>query len=156
MIVDTREHPEVIVNILKYMDSVGIPHISQKLDVGDYMIDGFPSVSIDRKHDLQEVASNLIQEHERFRNECIRAQESGTKLIILVEHSNRVKSVSDVERWINPRIRFSPGAITGERIANIMRVMQAKYGVEWMFCDKAHTGQRIVEILKEHFNGKET
>ena len=156
MIVDTREHPEVIVDILKYMDSVGIPHISRKLDVGEYMMDGFPSVSIDRKHDLQEVASNLIHEHERFRAECIRAQKSGTKLIILAEHSNRVKSISDVERWINPRIRFSPGAITGERIANIMRVMQAKYGVEWMFCDKAHTGQRIVEILKEHFNGKET
>lgn len=153
---DTREHPEIIVNILKYMDTEGIPHVSRKLDVGDYQIDGFPSVSIDRKHDLQEVASNLIHEHDRFRAECIRAQESGTKLIILVEHSNRIHSVDDVEKWINPRLRFSPKAITGERIANIMRVMAVKYGVEWMFCDKQHTGQRIVEILKEHFNGEET
>lgn len=154
MIVDTREHPEIIAdNIISYFDTHDIPHISQKLDVGDYQIAGFPGVSIDRKHDLQEVASNLIQEHERFRNECIRAQESSTKLIVLVEHSNRIRSVSDVEKWINPRLRFSPKAITGERIANIMRVMQAKYGVEWLFCDKAHTGQRIVEILKERYYG---
>lgn len=110
-------------------------------------------MSIDRKHDLQEVASNLIQEHDRFKRELLRAQEGGTQLIVLIEHSNRIKCVDDVERWQNPRLRFSPKAVTGERLANIMRVMSARYGVIWMFCDKQHTGQRIVEILKEWVNG---
>jgi hypothetical protein len=31
--------------------------------------------------------------------------------------------------------------------------MSAKYGVEWMFCEKRQTGQRIVEILKERIYG---
>ena len=110
-------------------------------------------MSIDRKHDLQEVASNLIQEHDRFKRELLRAQEQHVQLIVLVEHSNRIRSVDDVERWQNPRLRFSPKAVTGERLANIMRVMSARYGVIWMFCDKQHTGQRIVEILKEYANG---
>ena len=112
-------------------------------------------MSIDRKHNLQEAASNLIQEHDRFKRELLRAQESNTQLIVLIEHSNRIKCVDDVAHWQNPRLRFSPKAVTGTRLANIMRVMSARYGVIWMFCDKQHTGRRIIEILTEYANGKE-
>ena len=108
---------------------------------------------IDRKHNLGEVVGNVTQEHERFRRELLRAKEAGIQLIVLVEHSNRIKKVEDVKRWQNPRLRFSPKAMSGERLYSVMRTMSAKYGVEWMFCDKAHTGQRIVEILKERIYG---
>lgn len=111
-------------------------------------------MSIDRKHDLQEVVGNVTQEHDRFRREMLRAQEAGTELVVLIEHSNRYKCVEDVARWQNPRLRISPGAMTGERLSRIMQTMTEKYGVIWEFCDKAHTGQRIVEILRERVYGK--
>ena len=150
---DTREHPEAIAGIVDYFDRNGIGHISQKLDVGDYQIIGHPEVVIDRKHNLGEVVGNVTGEHERFRRELLRAQDAGIQLIVLVEHSNRIKTIEDVKRWQNPRLRFSPQAMSGDRLYAVMRTMSAKYGVEWMFCEKRQTGQRIVEILKERVYG---
>lgn len=114
---------------------------------------GHPEVVIDRKRTLGEVVGNVTQEHERFRRELLRAQEAGIQLIVLVEHSNRIRTVEDVKRWQNPRLRFSPQAMSGERLYAVMLTMSAKYGVEWMFCEKRQTGQRIVEILKERVYG---
>jgi len=104
---------------------------------------------VDRKQNLIEVVNNVQEDHERFKRELLLAKDSGTHLVILVEHSNKIKCIDDVARWQNPRIRVSPMAMTGERLSKIMRTMADKYGIEWRFCDKDHTGEKIMEILRD-------
>ena len=118
-----------------------------KLYCGDISLLSDQSVCIDLKQDLQEVSGNLCQQHERFRSECVRAQEAGIKLIILVEHSAAINSIDAVRLWDNPRLTKSPKAITGARMAAVMESMAAKYGVEWQFCTKANTGREIIRLL---------
>lgn len=54
-----------------------------------------------------------------------------------------------VERWKNPRARYSPGTTTGAQLAKIMRTMADRYGIEWRFCDKKETGLEIIRALTE-------
>lgn len=145
VVCDTREQKSGHVDA--YFDSVGIQHVRSKLLVGDYARLDNQTIAVDRKAGLAEVACNLVQDHLRFRSECVLAQSVGIHLIILVEHSPAIKSIDDVREWVNPRLKTSPKAITGARMAAIMETMADKYGVEWMFCSKAQTGKRICEIL---------
>ena len=175
--IDSREKARAIKKILAAFDKQGVKHYISKLFVGDYMSLDNPRLIIDRKQNLSEICGNVCQGHDTFRDELIRAQDNGIKLIFLIEHSNQVKSIDDVEKWKNPR-RFvktkiwvddklltdekgeeywEPGhfetitketkAMTGETLAKVMRTQERKYGVKFMFCDKLHTGQRIIEIL---------
>jgi ERCC4-type nuclease len=145
--VDSREKTRAIRKIIAEFEKQKVKHYISKLYVGDYMSLDNPRLIIDRKQNLTEVCANVCQGHERFRNELIRAKEHGIKLIILVEHSNQIKSIEDVASWINPRLKASNKAMTGETLSKIMTTMERKYGCEFMFCDKLHTGKRIIEIL---------
>ena len=123
--------------------------IREKLDVGDYMTDPPGRISVDRKQNLIEVVGNVCQQHERFTRECIRAKDSGIHLIFLVEHGGAIRSLEDVQDWVNPRLAFSPYAVSGKRLYQIMKTYEAKYGVRWEFCDKRATGRRIAELLSD-------
>lgn len=133
-----------------YFDKNGIEAVRMKLDVGDYMLDPYGRVSVDRKQNLTEVVGNVCQQHKRFSAECKRAMDSGIKLIILVEHGGSIKTLEDVQNWVNPRLEVSPYAVSGKRLYQIMRTYEAKYGVRWEFCDKRSTGRRIVELLTDN------
>ena len=146
--VDTREHAHAIQRILEHFDEEGVRYIFSKLYVGDYQRIDNGLLVVDRKQNLAEIANNLTQGHERFRNELERAKKAQIRVVVLCEHSSRIRCLEDVARWENPRLRESPGAITGERMAKIMRTMSDRYGVEWAFCDKRQTGRRILEILE--------
>ena len=158
IIEDTRQQAGKHDNIHDYMASAGIDLIRQKLSVGDYMV---PSghTSIDTKSGLQEVYNNLVGEHSRFRNELIRARDSGIHLIVLVEEHG-IRCLDDVRRWKNPRaiihahlIRIgrtrSRPPISSKRLCQIMKTMTELYGVTWDFCDPEDTGQEIERILCE-------
>jgi len=145
--VDSREKAHIIKHILDDFDDMGVPWFSCKLPVGDYVNLDNPRISVDRKHNLAEVVNNVGQDHKRFVAELARAQKLGIRLIILIEHSRKIRSVEDVLHWRNPRLDVSPLAISGERLYKIMVSMAQKYGVEWQFCEKKHTAQRICEIL---------
>ena len=145
--VDSREQKWA--HIEAYFLQHGVKIVPNKCWVGDYTRFDNQTVCIDRKQDLQELAGNLCQQHERFRAEMVRAQDVGIRLIFLIEHSVTVKSLDDVRNWVNPRLKTSPKAITGARMAAIMETMAQKYGVEWRFCRKADTGRIICEILGE-------
>ena len=148
IIVDTREKPHAIKTILAQFNAAGVEVIRQKLDAGDYMVPG-GTVSVDRKQNLLEVCGNVCQQHARFSRECQRAQESGVRLVFLVEHGGKVRTLEDVKAWKNPRLDISPYAVSGVRLWRIMQTYAEKYGVEWQFCDKRQTGKRIMEILTE-------
>lgn len=173
--IDTREKQRAIKKIVTEFEKQDVKHYSSKLYVGDYMSLDNPRLIIDRKQNLSEVCSNVCQGHSRFRGELIRARDNGIKLIILIEHSNRVKSLEDVENWVNPRSKkrvwvpdqiktnkdgeeyWEAGhyetrktkAMPGKTLAKVMETMAKKYGCEWQFCDKNNTGKRIIKILGE-------
>lgn len=135
-----------------------------KLKKQDLVVD--IKLSVDTKKDLLEVASNICSgSHGRFRDEVILAQKVGAKLIILVEEPG-IKSIEDVFKWQNPRMRQynkvrymhrqgkwmnipEPKAAptSGSVLAKAMLTMELKYGCKFMFCKPEETGKKIVEIL---------
>lgn len=158
--IDSREKARAIKNIVAEFDRQGVVYCTNKLYVGDYQSLDNPRLIIDRKQNLTEMCANVCQQHERFRAELVRAQKMGIKLVILIEHSSQIKSIDDVAKWENPRLSkrvwdrearqwktVKTKAMTGETLSKIMWTLERKYGCEFQFCDKLHTGRKIIEIL---------
>jgi hypothetical protein len=114
--------------------------------VGDYVNLENPMVVIDRKKDLQEVAGNVCQQHDRFVRELELARDLGYRMIVLVEEPN-ITSLPNVCSWYNWRRRTNPKAVNGKTLYKIMSTMSEKYGVIWEFTTKVNCGKRIVELL---------
>ena len=142
--VDSRE--QKYDHIIRYFDTQGIKWVRSKCVVGDYINLENPMVVIDRKKDLQEVASNVCQQHDRFVRELELAKELGYRMIVLVEEPN-ITTLPNVCSWYNWRKKTNPKAIDGKKLYKIMLTMSQKYGVEWMFTTKDKCGERIIELL---------
>lgn len=141
IICDSREKKNQ--HILRYLEYWGIPYEVQKLDVGDYMDDANPNLIIDRKQNLDELCGNLFSpDKSRFWREVRRSKKEHVRLIFLVEHGGKIKTLRDVPQW---KSRYS--RITGYQLYNEICRCHIAYGVEFWFCDKRNTGKRIVEIL---------
>lgn len=145
--IDTREKQRAIKKILAEFDRRGVKHVSSKLLVGDYMsLDG-PKLIVDRKQNLLELCGNVCQDLPRFRRELALARDCDIQLVILCEHGGGIRSLEDVLRWENPRLKDSPLAVSGERLWRILTQLEKTFGVRFEFCDKKQTGARILEIL---------
>lgn len=90
----------------------------------------------------------LHREHQRFKNECIKARDCGGKLIILVENTDGITCVDEVHNWINPELVYRPRAITGARLEKAMKTMTERYGVQFEFCTPEQSAKRIMELLE--------
>lgn len=160
--IDSREKKKELARIKKQFDGLGVDYFISKLYVGDYMSLDNPRLVIDRKKDLQEICGNLTQQHERFRDELVRAKEHGIKIIVLCEHGHGVQDLDDVIFWDNPRLKQGewkmvdghpqkvlkyPKATTGTQLYKAMCTITERYGVEWRFCDPRHTGAEIIKLL---------
>lgn len=131
--------------------------IHAKCLVGDYICPSNGSVAVDTKQSCTELYADLIQDHVRFRNECILAQKCGIRLIVLVENDIGFTKPRDILKWRNPQMyRFwkaqKEGVVRKQPASNvqllkIMNTMHRKYGVEFEFCSTEKAGARIVEIL---------
>lgn len=140
LVVDTREQKWG--HIKDFFDNHNIEYEVRKLDYGDYMIPGAP-ISIDRKQNIQELASNLCTEDSRrFWNEIRNAHKNGIRLVILCEHGQGFKEPKDVIKW-----KSSYTKVTGQQVFSSMFRASAAYGVKFMFCDKSETAMRILQIL---------
>lgn len=165
LLVDTREQKWD--HVRDGFDRLGVTYAKSKLYVGDYAWADRQSIVVDRKQDMNEVYSNLVSQHARFRAELQRAQEANVHLIVLVEQSG-ISTLADVAKWENPReekwhmlhsahergkllYRDIPTRppVSSDRIMNIMQSMADKYGVEWRFCNKEDTAVAILSLLKE-------
>ena len=112
IIQDTREKIGHKNHILKYFERHNIQVVRQKLDVGDYAIQGFENVAvIDTKQDLVEFAGNLFSDSVRFQKECIRAKNNGILLIFLIEQ--KIDTKQDLLQW------HSPKDVKGKRFVNV-------------------------------------
>lgn len=145
--IDTREHKWELARIQSQLAKLGIKTIVSKLYVGDYQSLDNPRLVIDRKKNLVELCGNVCQQHERFRNELLRAQDAGIQLIILVEESG-ISQLEDVYFWDNPRRKKSPKATTGKALYKSLVTIRDRYNVRFEFCRKNETGKRIVELLQ--------
>ena len=148
IVVDTREKPRAIVKILEEFDRQGIQVVRRALNFADYWNPDRPDVIIDRKQNLNEIAFNVVQGRARFLREVERCNRAGCRMIVLIEHSPRIRRLEDVIGWKNPRLKVSPLAVSGERLFRIMHAMGTKYGIDWQFCSKQQTGKRIIELLR--------
>lgn len=125
-------------------ENLGHKVIRTKLFVGDYSLLNNQSVCIDTKENWVELANNLCgKQHERFRNECIKAKNCDIRLVILVEDE------IPVEQWKSPlkRNKTPITAVKGETLAKVMNTMHEKYGVEFVNCARSESADKILEIL---------
>ena len=150
LLIDTREKPKAIENILKTFDSEGIQYERTKLLFGDYADYNRPQIVIDRKQNIAELAKNCTVEAERFKKELERAQRANSRLVILVEQNRykdretwvQVRDISDLMLWSNTHT-----TIRGEKVFRVLSAWVSKYDISVVFCDKRQTGQKILEII---------
>ena len=129
---------------------------------------GTYSVAVDTKENVGEIVNNICgKSHDRFRDECVLAQNNGVQLYILVENEDRVTCIRDLFKWQNPRlhnynkIKYMHGLgkwqhiklpkrppTKGETLAKAMITMEKEYGVRFIFCHPDEAGARVVELLE--------
>ena len=150
--IDTREKPSAIQKIVKDFQEHDVKFYRSKLYAGDYMNPKRPDVVVDRKQNLSEICGNVgsCQElHDRFRNEIIRANDIGIKVIVLIEHGHGYKDLEDIKFWQNPRLKRHPKATDGQKLYKILHTMCQKYDMDVILCDKDETGAKIRELLDD-------
>ena len=153
-------------NISSWCEQNGVILRRQKLNVGDYQLP--PKIAVDTKAGLAEIYSDIVSDHERFKKECLRAQEDGITLVFLIEDEN-IKSMEEAKQWVNPRItqyereyglilrakkvgkmkdyKIPRPPVSSERLVGMMDAMSLKYGVRWVFCHPDDTGEVVLRIL---------
>ncbi len=143
---DTRQQAGKHKNISLYCQRHGIEIIRQALNVGDYQIAGRGDAAVDTKMSVLELAGNVFQDHGRFRDECLRAQRCGIRLIVLTEE---VLPGGRLDKWCPPigkdglpMARFDP-----KTLRRAMLTMQEKYDVRFRFCDGRSTGRHLLDYL---------
>lgn len=131
-------------HIKNYLDRHGIAYRVQKLDVGDYMMQG-GRITVDRKSSIEEISGNLLNpaDKRRFWAEARRAYAQRLRLVVLVE-TNKIRKMEDLRLWHSA---YSP--VSGCALIREMQRLKNAYGVQFMFCPKVSAARRILEILEE-------
>lgn len=150
LLVDSREKPKAIENIIHEFQKAHVHYERTKLYIGDYMDYSNPLLIVDRKQSIAELAQNCTSDHARFKAELERAKAVGAELVILVEQNRyydrdkwiRVETIEDLMLWSSPHT-----TIRGEKVYRVLRAWMAKYPIRVEFCDKRQTGARILEII---------
>ena len=145
IIEDTRQKSGMHELKHQHFEEMGVDLVRNMLPFGDYALP--PSISVDTKANMDEIASNIGSDHQRFKRECIAARDAGCQLIILIENTDGISSVNEVHRWINPDLIYRPRAITGERLEKAMKTMSERYGVRFEFCEPQDSAKKIMELL---------
>lgn len=145
IIEDTRQKSGMHELKHQHFEEMGVDLVRNMLPFGDYALP--PSISVDTKANMDEIASNIGSDHQRFKRECIAARDAGCQLIILVENTDGISSVNEVHKWINPDLIYRPRAITGERLEKAMKTMSERYGVRFEFCEPQDSAKKIMELL---------
>ena len=169
LIEDTRNQVGKHKNIDDYCRRNGITIVRQCLSVGDYMLseglqdedgDFIPvgNITIDTKANIMELLKDVMSnDHRRFRAECVRANEQGLQLIVLVEEQPpfgkldlwevpRWKSSNQWHRYGDPMTRIDPKVFRKALIT-----MTQKYGVQFRFCTRRQSPARVIKYLKGEF-----
>lgn len=146
-----------------YFESQGYRLIRSKMLVGDYSFPNQATIAVDTKKDLSELYGNLIQDHVRFREECILAKDCGIKLYIVIESPEGFTKIADIKAWKNPQYFRYYKALKKAKTANskaikppasnvtlikIMHTMTKEYGVTFVLTPANKAGETVLNILK--------
>lgn len=150
LLIDTREKANAIEGIITHLKNEGYEYDRTKLYIGDYQDYNNPSLVIDRKQSIQELAQCCASDHERFRRELDRVKKVGAHLVILVEQNHykdrdkvfRVDTIEDLMCWSSPHTQ-----VRGEKVYRVLASWMAKYPISVRFCSKKDTGKEIIRIL---------
>lgn len=156
LLVDTREQENG--HILAWLDKQKVPHISRKLDFGDYSfyLPANPemgiardlyfnnSIAIERKNSLDELAGNIADGRTAFENELIRAKGAGARLFLMVENANYADIVKH-----NYRAQYDPKAFVAT-----LKTFEHRYGLDINFvhgsCSADFIFRTLYYYLREH------
>lgn len=164
---DTRQQDSKHNKKREWFEANGIEVKRTKLYVGDYTFPKNQSVCVDTKKDIQELIGDICgKQHDRFREELIRAKEADIKLYILVEneriiinehkgiYSPYIDSLDNLHRFVNPRLfiwrngkQLYPTATKGITLKKACITMKNKYGVEFIFCKPNQAAEKVIELL---------
>lgn len=147
---DTRQQKQA--HIIKAFDDAGVKYIRNKLYCGDYKRVDSPKVIIDTKKNLLETSGNLckVTEHARIKREIAKACDIGCERFIFLIADSEITSVDEVHNWKVPTKKDGTKytKVKPETLEKIMKTMQTKYGVEFMFCKKRDMGKKIIGLLQ--------
>lgn len=145
LLLDTREQETA--SLKMRLKDIGLPCKRQKLDFGDYSCEltmpdgsvvGFDKAfSIERKMNIDELATCFTSQRKRFTAEFERAKEAGAKIYLLVENASFEKIIA--EKY---RSKVSNNAL----LASIFAFL-ARYNCQIVFCKPETSGRVIKEIL---------
>lgn len=155
----------------KWFEEHGIEIRRSKVYCGDYTLPTNQSVCVDTKKDIQELIGDICgKQHDRFRDELIRAQEAGIQLYILVENRGgeigktgilnpTIRDLKDLHSWKNPRLfirrngkQLYPTATKGIVLQKALMTMERKYSCRFLFCTPEDSGKTILDILNGDYN----
>ncbi|MBU2701164.1 ERCC4-type nuclease [Sporomusaceae bacterium BoRhaA] len=150
IIIDTRENQNQ--HITDYLDKHKVPHISRKLDYGDYtamlpvnsdlgiMRDTYftDTIAIERKNSLDELANNLTADRLRFESELIRSH--GCRMLLMIESGG----YDDIIKH-NYRSKYEPKSYIAT-----LSTYTARYGLNINFIPAAYAGNFILFNLLYH------
>lgn len=150
VIADNREQPTA--RAKRRYDSMGVDVERATLDYGDYTYNAvlpngrtiydtsdriMPTVTIERKESLDELAQCFTHSRDRFRREFQRAKDNRARIYVIVENANMENLYAG-----KYRSKFNPAAFVGSVFAYMVR-----YNMGLLFCKEDTSGKLIKEIL---------
>ena len=145
LLLDTREQETA--SLKRRLKDIDLPHKRQKLDFGDYSCEvTLPNGAvgrfdrlfvIERKMNIDELASCFTSQRKRFTAEFERAKAAGAKIYLLIEGATMEKIVNG-----QYRSKVSPNALMASIFAFLVR-----YNCQILFCKSETSGRVIKEVL---------
>lgn len=150
IIADTRQQKDL--HITAYFDRNGIAWKREKVEAGDYQIEGDFKTIVDTKKDILEICGNLTRssEHERVKREVQRAKELGCERFVFLVADPQIRFVDEVYTWKRPMNWKTKKYRTQVQPATLQKIMQTfaeRYGVEFIFCSKLQMGKMEASLL---------
>lgn len=144
IIIDTRE--KSYGHLLPWFRKNNIQLKRKSLEFGDYAILGMEhKIVIERKNSLDELALNFTQKRQQFKNEMMRANAAGAKIILLIENC-----VQDDIKNHKYRSKFHPNAFLGS-----LNSWHQKYNLDVYFCENIKFTAKIIYNILLNYKIKE-
>ena len=138
IIVDTREQLP--------LSFTGHETIRRKLYEGDYNIAELEDKIVIERKTLQDLYGSIVQDHDRFKAEILRAKEKNKTFYIFLEGSLEEFYYL---KWSTRDYNIKP--LTLQRI---IQTMKERYNLTFVECKtRTEMSKKIIELMEEYENG---
>ena len=144
---DTREQNGYFFS--KFNKCAGM--VTQKLDTGDYTIEGMEDkICVERKASVEEISINLCKQKHAFMNEIERMKEFPHRFLILEFSLDDLIKFPDETRI--PADKIKSVRITGKYILRCLMEFQVHDGIHVVFADDKYNAFRYISSLFKRIN----